>query len=294
MVRIYMEKVMNNCMGYVHDILLASVDDPLNKINNSTPSSGRQHANYRSRLSTSGTTTSPSSQGTLSRVCLKSPSFAHTSTQFVNKANEIEDSTDKSSHNTYTLNRFQPADIRSTPKPSQLQDLHSIEMPIQQYKNNDIVKLLLTILEQNKQILGHLEKTNRSSTSADISLPEDFASLPCKSSEELNILENLLSEKSHFKVLIAHLSQFGGKEVIPKVNALLRKCLTNQLACKYSYLGTRLGKEAFTKLRLKEVIIGAVKTSISIDNETPVISAIKEWLKHAPQRVKLENNKIDK
>ncbi|KAF5301402.1 hypothetical protein FQR65_LT19215 [Abscondita terminalis] len=126
-----------------------------------------------------------------------------------------------------------------------------------------IIKILLELKEQNKRILAHLEKNTAIDNERGIFLPDDFPNI-------------------NLKLSVSYLSTIGGKELIAKVNAILRKCVINQLASGYSYLGTRNKKRAFRNLRLNEAVIGAVKCGTLSEDESSITKAIKEWLKHAP------------
>ncbi|XP_031330462.1 uncharacterized protein LOC116178993 [Photinus pyralis] len=201
--------------------------------------------------------------------------------------------TSSRSSSTLTVISGQSASASSTPGQNVLHLNSQAEriceaVNVTERKDNEIIKLLLEIKEQNKLLLAHLDKKNNTYPA---SLPDNFPDLPCNSQNDLDILDNYLEDKENLKCLMQYLSQVGGKEVVPKVNAILRKCLSNQLASKYSFLGSRLEKKAFANLHLKEAVVGAVKLGTSVDNELRIVNAIKEWLKHAPQRVKLEEAK---
>ncbi|KAJ8971138.1 hypothetical protein NQ314_000870 [Rhamnusium bicolor] len=47
----------------------------------------------------------------------------------------------------------------------------------------------------------------------------------------------------------------GGKSYILRTNKVLRQLLTDSLASKYSFFGSRKDKKAFSELLLKKVVI---------------------------------------
>ncbi|KAI4463125.1 hypothetical protein MML48_4g00005282 [Holotrichia oblita] len=92
------------------------------------------------------------------------------------------------------------------------------------------------IKEQNKQILHHINNKQDWGTNS-INILDLHMELPLQKEEELNILENVLSDKEKLSALSSYLSSLGGRDTTALTNNILKRCLTNQLACKYSFRG---------------------------------------------------------
>ncbi|KAF2892805.1 hypothetical protein ILUMI_13367, partial [Ignelater luminosus] len=88
-----------------------------------------------------------------------------------------------------------------------------------------------------------------------------------------------------------YFASIGGKDVGSRVNNVLRHLFTNSLATDYSFYGQRNEKKALNVLRLKNVIVDAVKIGLPGSTEIDIENAIKIWLKHARGRVLAEIKK---
>lgn len=55
---------------------------------------------------------------------------------------------------------------------------------------------------------------------------------------------------------MSYLSSLGGKDVTAMTNNILRKILTNELGCMYSFWGKRSNKRPFADLKLKSSVVG--------------------------------------
>ncbi|CAG9822097.1 unnamed protein product [Phaedon cochleariae] len=148
-----------------------------------------------------------------------------------------------------------------------------------------ILRTLEYIKEQNKQILALLNSRGGSfSNQASYNLDNLPVEIPLSSNEDLNILENFLKEDQNLRNLMSYLSSLGGKDHIVQTNNCLRRLLTNDFSCQFSFMGKRGGKKAFSDLLLKKCVIGAVTKNLPQIKERDIEDAIKNWLKHSPQR----------
>ncbi|CAG9812832.1 unnamed protein product [Phaedon cochleariae] len=147
------------------------------------------------------------------------------------------------------------------------------------------LRTLEYIKEQNKQILALLNSRGGSfSNQASYNLDNLPVEIPLSSNEDLNILENFLKEDQNLRNLMSYLSSLGGKDHIVQTNNCLRRLLTNEFSCQFSFMGKRGGKKAFSDLLLKKCVIGAVTKNLPQIKERDIEDAIKNWLKHSPQR----------
>ncbi|KAK5639478.1 hypothetical protein RI129_011970 [Pyrocoelia pectoralis] len=158
----------------------------------------------------------------------------------------------------------------------------------QNNKNQDkFLNILLTIQEQNKQILAKLNENFSSSPTVPPNLP---VLLPIDTIERLEKLEKHLEVEENFKKLSAYMSSIGGKDLVSKVNGVLKKLLSNRIAKHFNFYGKR-EKKAFQNLRMNALVLEAIKTSSKGATEKEVENVIKVWLKHAPQRDSLDSKK---
>ncbi|KAB0803363.1 hypothetical protein PPYR_00333 [Photinus pyralis] len=149
------------------------------------------------------------------------------------------------------------------------------------------------VAKQNEAILKSLKKREvlqQSNTS--YQLPNDVpVKIPIQQLLEIPIIEEYLSEEDHLCAMSAYLSTLGGRDITTKTNTILRSVISNKVAINFSFLGTRNNKQAFTKLNLNKLIIRAVQLSTPNTPEHEINENVKVWLKHAPQRLTLENKK---
>ncbi|XP_031357213.1 uncharacterized protein LOC116181090 isoform X1 [Photinus pyralis] len=154
-----------------------------------------------------------------------------------------------------------------------------------------IIDLFSCIKEQNKQILAWIQKQSNSSSESQINQNQDLPFvLPITKSADLATTETCIKEKEIFNLLVSHLSRLGGKDVTSKTNNMMRQLLSNDLATKYSFMGSRQEKKAFNDLLVKTAVVRAVQRSCTstVVSDDQVHTAIKIWLKHAPQRLQAE------
>ncbi|KAF5299881.1 hypothetical protein FQA39_LY11418 [Lamprigera yunnana] len=166
--------------------------------------------------------------------------------------------------------------------PEALQKTHSQSL----VTNEQLLSILLQIREQNKQILTQVNKNQIDEFQSYTILHENFpVSLPLQTAEDIFHFENYLLNNDNKRAVIFRLSRLGGKNLVTIVNNIMKYCLTNELACSYSFYGKRLNKRPFCGLHLKSVVIAAVQQVYRDSTENNIESAIKVWLKHAPQRL---------
>jgi hypothetical protein len=126
-----------------------------------------------------------------------------------------------------------------------------------------VLSVLLFVKEQNKQILPLLNKKDVQPDS--VSAVEELSvSLPLMNEEDLSVLQTHLKDKNNsnaiciktliffisFLILVfqvsSYFSSFGGKGLVSRVNYILRHCLSNALASKYSFYGKRTKRNSAT------------------------------------------------
>lgn len=119
-------------------------------------------------------------------------------------------------------------------------------------------------------------------------LKELPVSIPLKNIEDLENLETYLNNHEHCNNLIAFCSGLSSlKEIVPKVNRILRNMLTDKLAAEFNYCGQN-NKRSFSKLTICRVVINAAKFGADASVQQ-IENAIKNWLKHAPKRNAIKN-----
>ncbi|KAK4886522.1 hypothetical protein RN001_002793 [Aquatica leii] len=154
-------------------------------------------------------------------------------------------------------------------------------------KHQELSTLLLQIKEQNNQILAWIRSQ---STVAPVprSLPEKFpVSFPLRNNSHVEELENYIALKENLDSLSVYLSSLGGRDVNNRVNVILRYVFDDRLASTYNFCGKRSNKNAFKDLHLRKAIIDSIKRVSTQTTEKEIDSTIKNWLKHAPERVRI-------
>ncbi|KAJ8957035.1 hypothetical protein NQ317_004832 [Molorchus minor] len=158
--------------------------------------------------------------------------------------------------------------------------------------NAKFLSLLIHVKEQNSQILKILKTTKPVGVPIVNELPDDIpVQFPVSSFDDLKQVEEYLNDLRNLTAVASHFASLGGRDITTKSNTILRNTIKNELASKFSYLGSRNGKKAFSELNLKKVIIRAVQMSSPNTTENEIDMAIKIWLKHAPKRWALEKRK---
>ncbi|XP_039312222.1 uncharacterized protein LOC120359295 isoform X2 [Solenopsis invicta] len=156
---------------------------------------------------------------------------------------------------------------------------------------NKMLNILITIKEQNNQILAHIRNTQQARSVVTFTLPENLPlHLPLKTSEDVNLLEEYINDETNCSNLCSFLSSLGGRDTTNKTNKILKQLLTDDLCKNYSFYGKRLGKKSFSTLLMKNMVINAVKATTPGATNQAIEDSIKVWLKHAPQRIKKKSN----
>ncbi|XP_061718108.1 uncharacterized protein LOC133525750 isoform X2 [Cydia pomonella] len=108
-----------------------------------------------------------------------------------------------------------------------------------------VVSLLTHIKAQNDIIISILrEKHTR------LDLKPEFK-FPIKTSEELEIVEKLLTSQENHANVVAYFKSLGGQGVNNKVSRVMKVALSDSMASKYNFYGKRSDKKPFAELRLR-------------------------------------------
>ncbi|KAB0802310.1 hypothetical protein PPYR_04496 [Photinus pyralis] len=145
---------------------------------------------------------------------------------------------------------------------------------------------------QNQQILSWIQCQQSPSAPSAVpcSLPANVPiNFPISTFNDFNIFEEYLRETTNLEAVCDYLSTVGGKDATTTTNRILKRCISNSLATKFSFFGKRQNKRAINDTLFKDLVIRAVKKSQLTATEQDVENILKAWLKHAPQRVKLES-----
>ncbi|KAL4713330.1 hypothetical protein ACJJTC_012402 [Scirpophaga incertulas] len=136
---------------------------------------------------------------------------------------------------------------------------------------------------------NHLEiKTPEPAYTPSPLIPINF---PIKEEDDVHQIEKFLEDDKNFANLCEYFTAFAGYTVTGTVNQILKHTMSNSVATKFNYRGKR-GKKPFQALNLKTAIIRATKKMFKLQTDKEIEDNIKVWLKHAPQRTKLEQKKI--
>lgn len=148
-----------------------------------------------------------------------------------------------------------------------------------------ILNYVIILKNQNEQIIEALKNTSTSVINPTVSnITKDLpVKLPIQSVNDLEILDKYLEIGNNADLLTSYLKTIGGSDAKNKTNIILRKLISNAVAVKFSFLGSRQEKKAFSKLALHSVIINALLTDDF--KEKDINDCIKIWLKHAPKRL---------
>ncbi|KAJ8944605.1 hypothetical protein NQ314_009440 [Rhamnusium bicolor] len=128
--------------------------------------------------------------------------------------------------------------------------------------NDKLLSSIFYVREQNKLIISLLMQiVNKQSLENAHGILEEIPHLPINTEEDFIILENYLESDDNLKKLVNYLQKLGGKDEISKVNIILKKILTNELASRYNFFGKRPGKKPFSTLRLDAITRAILKDS---------------------------------
>ncbi|XP_071576472.1 uncharacterized protein [Temnothorax nylanderi] len=119
---------------------------------------------------------------------------------------------------------------------------------------------------------------------------------PLKNQTELDTLEDKLqSDEGYRNELIKQLCRARSGNMRTFCIRLMRLIFSNELATKYSWLGTKK-KEIFSTLHICKVIMSVIRNSHSDVSDDQIAAPIKIWLAHAPERFnrqKINHNQED-
>ncbi|XP_077278808.1 uncharacterized protein LOC143906539 [Temnothorax americanus] len=119
---------------------------------------------------------------------------------------------------------------------------------------------------------------------------------PLKNQTELDTLEDKLqNDEGYRNELIKQLCRARSGNMRTFCIRLIRRIFSNELATKYSWLGTKK-KEIFSTLHICKVIMSVIRKSHSDVSDDQIAALIKIWLAHAPERFnrqKINNNQED-
>ncbi|XP_028131648.2 uncharacterized protein LOC114327287 [Diabrotica virgifera virgifera] len=111
--------------------------------------------------------------------------------------------------------------------------------------------------------------------------------------EDIYFINNeIKNNNDKWKSLVSCLASLGGDTVVSRTNRILKHLITDSVAKGFNFRG-RNDKAAFNILEFYKIIIYVVKSKITTAQEIDIEQAIKNWLKHAPQREKVRNNKAE-
>lgn len=135
--------------------------------------------------------------------------------------------------------------------------------------------------------VGRLEK-NKDGDYENYNLIESILILlPVSDINNLNKIEEILNDENACNQMISYLQKVGGSYFQQATKFMLRKIISDDLACSFSLLGIR-GKRTFKHLRVCKLIMSAVRSHPlwrdTSDNE--IEKVISDWLRHANTRSK--------
>ena len=114
--------------------------------------------------------------------------------------------------------------------------------------------LFKEILEAKEEI-KYLKKTIKKMGTTPIIEHSNLPSLPVKTKEELDLLEEMLNDETELNNCIKKLSNFGGSNLRSTVNNVMKNAISNSIAIQYTLQG-KSGKLSFMKLKLFTAIQG--------------------------------------
>ncbi|XP_050301563.1 uncharacterized protein LOC126739791 [Anthonomus grandis grandis] len=154
---------------------------------------------------------------------------------------------------------------------------------------NHVLQKLVKIEEQNSQIIALLKeqrKTRGGLLPLKTECPIDHYD------QLLDFIEEIEETQDAKHLLVSYLSSLGGEGVVSKTNRILKELMTDKLASEFNFCGGH-HKRAFKELQIINIIIDAVKVTTK-SSTLDIENAIKVWLKHAPQRIKIAAAKAEK
>ncbi|GBN44476.1 hypothetical protein AVEN_26442-1, partial [Araneus ventricosus] len=140
----------------------------------------------------------------------------------------------------------------------------------------------LTEIERNQKEI--LEKLSPNHSTAFVELPSEIK-LPCESLEDVNKLEEWLTNEDNVKALIVNLSILGGKKTPNTVRRILEKLFTNKVAVYFNWTG-KYKKCALKDLTITKIIPETVRrnrnTATATDDE--IYGVMASWFRFCKDR----------
>lgn len=136
-------------------------------------------------------------------------------------------------------------------------------------------------LQTQSDILAQLSALkSQSTTSVHLpKIPEDCPRLPVESAEEMWELNAYLQDVEKFEKMAEYLRQIGGLDEKATVRNILCVLISNNLAMKCSWLGSKGTKEAVSKqANILAVILAALKPKYGTADKTTVAAVVKKWV----------------
>ncbi|XP_046407753.1 uncharacterized protein LOC124172348 [Ischnura elegans] len=111
------------------------------------------------------------------------------------------------------------------------------------------------------------------------------ANLPLQSLEHLEKLEEDLADETVKRNMVICLSRIGGNNLADVTKRMLTRLMSDNLASQFSWVGAKKKKPLSSKL-MADVILRAVQRNplFKDASEKEIELAIKNWLRHAPER----------
>ncbi|CAG7695988.1 unnamed protein product [Allacma fusca] len=145
-----------------------------------------------------------------------------------------------------------------------------------------VIKIKLGQIEDTQSlILDQLKSVSK------INPVKPALSLPVKSLDELNDLERkLMSDETLYSELAIRLDFMGGRDVRKCTNKTMRKLMTDTVAAGVNWGGAN-DKKGFSFLEVANIVTIHYQFGKQKGNLSDIELAIKDWLKAAPQRIKI-------
>ncbi|CAL8110305.1 unnamed protein product [Orchesella dallaii] len=152
-------------------------------------------------------------------------------------------------------------------------------------RNVAIIKAQIKQLQESVDVL--LTCGGPQSTAAEAVPISNLAKIPIYSVSELEGLNAVLLEDTNRQRMIKHLALHGGKDVADCTRRILSALMSDQVAERFSWLGSRGDKMSFKNSFLKPLLYDSVRQcnlgSNATDSQMEIV--IKEWLKNAKKRL---------
>lgn len=150
-------------------------------------------------------------------------------------------------------------------------------------EHGEMLSSILTVLNS---ILDRLPQSQSATLSDVATFP--FA-LPLDSVENLMAVEDCLTDERVRENLIGKIAQIGGSSLGNCVRRMLSKLLTNEVAACFSWLESK-GKNPFSPLKISSILFSAIRRNpaSSMWSDRDIENVIKDWLRHAKARCKMQ------